>query len=95
MSIEKAIRAKYPDDDNPMVELAAKLGFIMDSGDGSAAIARELTAVLKELRTGGKWGRLGPSSVARSPALSVVEDDEDEGSTWSEGGTWINGQKVR
>jgi hypothetical protein len=49
--LERSIREAHPEG-GPMVELAAKLALIMDAGDGSAAVAKELRAVLTELGLG-------------------------------------------
>jgi hypothetical protein len=86
-TIEQAIRERYPEG-GPEVELAAKLAFIMDAGDGSAAIAKELRLVLAELRQ-----RLPVSRV-------IFAEGDDEGEklgdlTPPKGALWIiNGEKV-
>jgi hypothetical protein len=47
--LERSIRDEHPDG-GPLVELAARLALILDAGDGSAALAKELRAILTELR---------------------------------------------
>ena len=96
MSIEESIRAKWPNSDDPMVELAAKIAQTLDAGDGNAALIRELKEVLLQLRTGGSWERRSPL-----PATHGLMSDEDYVALQREvdsepfkGGTWINGEKV-
>ncbi len=84
--IETAVRKEVPEG-SALAEIAYKLAFTLDEGEGSTAMARELRAILADLR-----GRPS-SSVAR---MKLVEYDEEEGDAWPpEGGTWINGKKVR
>jgi hypothetical protein len=66
--LERSIRDEHPDG-GPLVELAARLALIMDTGDGSAAVAKELRAVLAEL---GSRRRRFTSGIARR---SLLDDD--------------------
>jgi hypothetical protein len=47
--LERSIREKYQEGD-PLTELAAKLAFILDVGEGSAAVAKELRTLLATLK---------------------------------------------
>jgi hypothetical protein len=69
MGIEQAIRTKYPGKDDPLIELAAKLGQVLDAGDGSVAMVKELRSILRELSPEAQWG----PSVNRSPSPALDE----------------------
>jgi hypothetical protein len=85
--IEAAVRKEVPEG-SALAEIAYKLALTLDAGDGSTAMARELRAILAELR-----------QRPRATRMKLVDDHDDEDNheedTWPpEGGLWVNGKKV-
>jgi hypothetical protein len=91
--LERSIREKYQEGD-PLTELAAKLAFILDVGDGSAAVAKELRAILATLKPraselarevarmeraqAGKWAMMREGTWKWDGRNWVRVDDEDD-----------------
>jgi hypothetical protein len=83
--IETAVRKEIPDS-TALAEVAYTLAEALDEKSGGASAARELRALLAELRPKRSDG------IARMQL--VVEDDDDE-TPFMEGGHYVNGEKVR
>jgi hypothetical protein len=84
--IETAVRKEVPDT-GALAEIAYKLAFSLDNGDGSVAMVKELRTLLAELRP--RTTILGMGSMQLDS-----DDDDDHEDPLMEGGRWINGEKV-
>jgi hypothetical protein len=93
--IEEAVRKEVPEG-SALAEIAYKLALTLDAGDGSTAMARELRAVLGELRQQRPWANDASSfkkERKRQAKWAMMQEGEWE---WSdEADDWIRIDEYR
>jgi hypothetical protein len=87
--IEKAVRKEIPEG-STLAEIAYKLAFTLDEGDGTTAMARELRAILAELKQQKPWANDASAfrkQQKRNAKWALMEEGEWE---WSdEADDWV------
>jgi hypothetical protein len=94
-AVEDAVRREV-EGNSTLAEIAYKLAHEIDIDSGGVAAIRELRAVLNAYKASRPF-RQSSSRLTVVPESESEHDDEKDDPTrgYLEGGTWINGVKVR